>query len=117
MDDAAEIWEAERALLDPAVRRDRDAVATLLADGFHEIGQSGRRWTRAAILDLLESEEPVAGEPVLTDRQERVIADGIVLLTYRLRYGGRDSLRSSLWEVRPPRLLFHQGTPIRTVVE
>ena len=115
MDDTARVWDAEMALLDPAVRRDRDAVAALLDERFTEIGQSGRRWSRDEILDALSAEEPV--EPFdavasITEGSARVVAAGLVLLTYRLDFGGRESRRSSLWALDPLRLLFHQGTPL-----
>lgn len=111
MNTTARVWEAELALLDPAVRRDRDAVAALLADNFVEIGQSGRQWTRDEILDQLVAEEPTTAEPIVTQRQTQAVSDGVVLLTYRLDLGGRVSLRSSLWATQPsPRMLFHQGT-------
>jgi ribonuclease HI len=46
----------ELQLMDPAFRKDRAAVSSLLAEDFSEFGSSGRVWSREAILDLLESE-------------------------------------------------------------
>lgn len=44
------------------------------------------------------------------------VADDLVLLTYRLDFGGRVSRRSSLWrsEQGALSLVFHQGTAIES---
>ncbi|MGA2727143.1 MAG: DUF4440 domain-containing protein [Terracidiphilus sp.] len=113
---AAELLRAEMLLLDPAVRRDRDRVAALLACDFFEFGASGRVWTRAQILDLLATEE--YSPPVLEDFACHRIADDVVLVTYRTvrmneETGKREAaLRSSLWIRRSERWIirFHQGT-------
>jgi hypothetical protein len=53
----AQLRSLELALLDPATRRDRSRVAELLTEDFEEFGSSGRVWSRAAILELLATEE------------------------------------------------------------
>ncbi len=52
----AYLIRCERALLDPAVRRDRAQVESLLAEEFQEFGASGRVWNRQTIVDSLASE-------------------------------------------------------------
>lgn len=42
----ASAWQAEEALLTKSVRSDSARLSELLAPGFYEIGQSGRRWSR-----------------------------------------------------------------------
>lgn len=104
-----EVIARERELLTPGCRSDRDRVTQILHDQFREIGASGREWTRAEILDAIQSAPYVGGEAV--DFIARDLADGIVLLTYRI-VGDRPSLRSSVW-LRVDgtwRILFHQGT-------
>ncbi|WP_150460256.1 nuclear transport factor 2 family protein [Nesterenkonia ebinurensis] len=108
-------WEGERRLLDPKVRCDRQAVGALLAFEFHEIGQSGKHWSRDEILNAVTSEPPNEIVPVLDEQQAVELAPGFVLLTYYLELGERRSRRSSLWRTAPggPVMVFHQGTPVR----
>ncbi|WP_300345696.1 DUF4440 domain-containing protein [Nesterenkonia sp.] len=110
----AAVWEAELRLLDPQVRRNPAAVDELLAPDFHEIGQSGRHWTREHILQALAAESDDDGAADLSERQAQVLGAGLVLLTYRVSIGQRSSLRSSLWRIGPagPAMVFHQGTPV-----
>ncbi|MGN7969206.1 GNAT family N-acetyltransferase [Microbacterium sp. 22296] len=109
----ADAWAAEERLLDPAVRGDADDLAGLLANDFTEIGQSGRRWTRADIIDALIAETPNSGPPVIEEREGRPLGPDTVLLTYLLRIDDRRSRRSSVWRCDPrPRCVFHQGTTL-----
>lgn len=99
-------------------RRDRNRLDLLLHRDFVEIGRSGRRYDRAAIL----SEFAADGElpPVhAQDFELAAVGPGVALLTYRSAHidsAGklhRCSLRSSLW-VRTDagwQVRFHQGTP------
>ena len=99
---------AERHLLDPAVRADRDAVDQLLHQDFVEIGRSGRPWTRAAIFEALLADPEVSGEP--EDMTVDELASGCALVTYTLDGIRRSSVwirKAGRWQVR-----FHQGTPI-----
>jgi hypothetical protein len=101
----------ELALLSPEVRRDPARVRALLADGFVEIGRSGRLWGRDEIVAALAGEQgrehPETSEWVFDE-----VAPDLVLVTYRIVHAERDSRHSSLWEVGDagPRLRFHQGT-------
>jgi ribonuclease HI len=101
-------------------RRDETAIpgglGTLIDDEFLEIGASGRRWDRAAILDLLGV---APAEDVAIERFAAApIAANAVLVTYRsvARRPGlpaRSAWRSSIW-IRGGadwRIRFHQGTP------
>ena len=109
----AAAWAAEEQLLDPSVRRNRTQVARLLADDVVEIGKSGRRLTRDAILSALEA-DPGGTTVVLDQRANRRVSTDTVLLEYLLTFDGRISRRSSLWRFSPdPRLVFHQGTAVR----
>ncbi|WP_345799729.1 GNAT family N-acetyltransferase [Microbacterium sp. Kw_RZR3] len=106
----AAAWAAEERLLDPAVRRVPAEVDRLLDDAFVEVGQSGRRWTKGAIIAALR-DDPGEAPGTMTERAARTVASDTVLLEYVLRFDGRVSRRSSLWTVSPdPRCLFHQGT-------
>lgn len=106
----AAAWAAEERLLDPRVRQDPARVEPLLDDDFVEIGQSGRRFTRKAIVAALRA-EPGTSTAEIAERSSRVIAPDTVLLDYLLTVEERVSRRSSVWQGSPPRLTFHQGTP------
>jgi len=113
------IRDLEESLLDPRVRRSREALGDLLAEEFLEFGSSGRRFTRAQIVEALVAEAEDEPRFSLADFSVLVLAPNVALATYRAeargahRSGPRDSLRSSVWILRSGRwqLLFHQGTP------
>lgn len=108
----AAAWAAEERLLVPAVRGDAARLHGLLAEEFVEIGQSGRRWTRDEITAALVS-GPGGGDVEISEREARQLAPGLVLLTYLLRFDGRNSRRTSIWRCDPePRCVFHQGTSV-----
>jgi hypothetical protein len=104
----------ERALHDPAVRRDPERAGALLDPEFVEFGASGRRWDRASLLAAM-AEEP-ADSPMITvsDLAWTELGDDLVQLTYTSEAAGRRARRSSLWRRTDGRwlLLFHQGTPL-----
>jgi hypothetical protein len=113
---AAHLFSLEVALHDPAVRRDRARVESLLAEDFQEFGASGRVWSRSHILDLLESEP--ARTITAHDLACHLVAEGVALITYRaVSIDPRTSeplatLRSSLWICGDGewKMRFHQGT-------
>lgn len=111
---ATAAWQAEERLLSASVRRDAGELARLLADDFIEFGQSGRRWTRAELIDALVTDAEAVPATVLTERSERTLGAGSVLLTYLLAFGDRTSRRSSLWQRHGDvvRCVFHQGTSV-----
>jgi hypothetical protein len=110
-----ELRSLEERLLDPEIRRDRHAVASLLAPEFVEFGSSGRVFTREQILELLENEQPQRIE--LRDFAVQTLAPKAALATWRsIRLDGSKPeasfLRSSIWVFREERwqMIFHQGT-------
>ena len=106
---------AERTLLDPAIRADRAALERWLDPEFTEIGQSGRLWTRAEILeDLLTTDQSAFETAELIEPQVRQLAPDCYLLTYVVRIGTRRSRRSSIWRLCDGqwRMIFNQGTRI-----
>lgn len=104
----------ERELLTPRCRADPARVAALLADDFCEFGASGRRWDRASTVAALTADTDVEHDPPIQDTEMtgRLLADGLVLLTYRSQNGDRAARRSSLWRLEDGRwrVFFHQGT-------
>jgi hypothetical protein len=113
----AELRRLELLLMDPAVRRDREHVVSLLADDFVEFGSSGRVWTRESILALLATETYEA--PAMEDFACRMLSEKVALATYRavrMQATGERAvtLRSSLWtrESGTWKICFHQGTRV-----
>lgn len=109
------IVAAERALLDPAVRADPEALDRWLDDDFTEIGQSGRFWTREEIFaDLLATDQSAYDTAELSEPLVRELAPDCYLLTYVVQVGARRSRRSSIWRWRDGqwRMSFNQGTPL-----
>lgn len=112
----AQLRVLESALLDPAVCKDREKVAALLAEDFLEFGSSGKVWTREQALELLATED--YHPPAVEDFQSNLLAEEVALVTYRTvridtKTGERTCvLRSSVWtRVNGEwRVRFHQGT-------
>lgn len=110
----AEAWHGEEELLLPHVRRNSALLLDLLAPDFYEIGQSGVRWGREDVVLALVNETATTSKATLSEREARVVGEHSVLLSYRLQFGVRQSLRSSLWQHHGDSIkcVFHQGTPV-----
>lgn len=105
------VLRLEKELLDPGTRGDFGRLGVLLHPDFAEIGQSGRMWTRDAMISSLQ-EDPETDASLEFFAAERLGEDSI-LLTYRTSTRTGSALRSSLWlrDGEQWRLRFHQGTP------
>jgi glyoxylase I family protein len=109
-----ELHALELALLQPATRRNVDALAQLLTEDFVEVGSVGVAFTREEIIAALAQESPTQWS--IENLKARLLGEGVALVTYRasrLRHGQRvDSLRSSIWkrDAGRWRMAFHQGT-------
>lgn len=109
---------AEVALHQPGTRRDTSQVHALLHESFVEFGRSGTSYDRAAILNLLASEESY-GHVLAQDFELTPLGTSAALLTYRsasIDVSGkvhRHTLRASIWIHTADgwKLRFHQGTP------
>jgi hypothetical protein len=92
-------------------RADRERMT---AEDFWEIGASGRRYSRAFVLDLLDHRAPDPAEQTWQTRDFhcRALGPGTYLLTYTLAQGERLSRRSTIWRRHGVdwQILFHQGT-------
>ncbi|OCP37486.1 DUF4440 domain-containing protein [Ensifer sp. LC163] len=114
----ADIRSLEEALHRPEVRRSRDAVEALLAEGFVEFGASGTVYRRAEIIDLLIQEDDNNDGDLRTANYSLTsISRDAVLLTYESQRTQDDGskryvLRSSIWKHNGEKwqMLFHQGT-------
>ncbi|NBE50820.1 nuclear transport factor 2 family protein [Streptomyces boluensis] len=105
--------EGELRLLAPEVRNSPELLGALLHPDFSEIGASGRRWDRDAIIAALTEQEEPGNSTITTSGMRGVqLADDLVHLTFDTDDNGRTAHRSSLWRLtRTGWLLwFHQGT-------
>ena len=107
------LQQLETELLSPNSRKS-ERVAQLLADGFTEIGSSGRVYTKADIISALRAEQP--SSITASDFSVQLIAPATALLCYSAcRQSASEvySRRSSIWQLQNGqwRMLFHQGTP------
>jgi len=115
---AEQLLECEKKLLDPALRRVPEKLASLVGDDFVEFGSSGRTYDRRQVLYRLRRQLPAQ----LAIEQFRAfeLSPDAALVTYRARADsgkGRDekySLRSSVWVRRGGewKIIFHQGTMV-----
>jgi hypothetical protein len=111
-----QLRQLEERLLHPAVRHSLETLNALLADNFIEFGSSGRIYNKAQVIESLQQETPI--QRTLTDFKALILAEGVVLVTYRVVEQGEPgtrpvhSLRSSIWKWIDGRwqMLFHQGT-------
>ncbi|MGC2185211.1 MAG: DUF4440 domain-containing protein [Terriglobales bacterium] len=115
---ARQLRNLEGELLQTEIRRNPQAVASLLADDFCEFGSSGRIFSKSEIVEALRTE--IGGQISITDFCLRSLTAETALVTYRAirradaDQAGRTSLRSSMWVLRDGRwqMLFHQGTSV-----
>ena len=112
-----ELSRLEAELHHPGVRCSRVRLEQLLHRDFHEVGRSGRTYTRDTVIAFLaaqaEPPEVEADAYALT-----LLADDVALLTYRSAHRGPEgrvdpAYRSSVWRRGAAgwQLFYHQGTP------
>jgi len=109
------------SILDDLRRREpifhRPAFPTIMSPDYWEVGASGRRYSRAFILETLTQHPPVDAEVVnwqTTDFALQELSPNTYLLTYTLDQTGRLTRRSTLWKHTPDgwQILYHQGTVV-----
>ncbi|MER5202534.1 nuclear transport factor 2 family protein [Streptomyces sp. NPDC002825] len=115
----AEVIERELELLSPAGRSSREAAEQLLDPEFMEVGSSGRRWDRQAMisaLPVMQGADDDGPQFVPSEMTGTVLAPGIVHLTFETVLDGRRARRSSIWRKLDDetgwRMYYHQATPV-----
>lgn len=109
----------EAELLQPGNRGSTDKLNELIAEEFIEVGESGARYTKKEVLELLPKQ--ARARYAISDFQANEIAPDLVLATFTTAKTVKEtgstthSRRSSLWRRREGRwqVVFHQGTPLR----
>ena len=99
----------------PAFGVTRADFESATASDYWEIGASGRRYSRAFILDTLEQNPPVDAASAhwqTSDFGLRRLGPDTYLLTYTLRQAERLTRRATIWQAALDgwRILYHQGT-------
>jgi hypothetical protein len=90
----------------------------MTSEDFWEVGASGRRYSRAFVLDELERRQARPRRDVweASDFHCRRLAPEVYLLTYTLvQDNSRKTRRSTIWQwtVGGWKILFHQGTIVQ----
>jgi hypothetical protein len=89
----------------------------MTADDFWETGASGRRYSRAAVLGVLEERLAAPQEDVWEAMEFhcRELAPDVYLLTYSLLQNQRKTRRATIWQRMPDgwKIVYHQGTIVQ----
>ncbi len=115
----AELVQREPIFHRPEVGTTRADYERMTADDFWEVGASGRRYSRAFVLDLLEQRAVAASAEQELEASEfccRRLAGELYLLTYTLvQNRTRKTRRSTIWQRTPSgwQIVFHQGTIVK----
>ena len=89
----------------------------LLAPNFWEVGASGKRYSRAFVLGVLEERQRLPREEPwqAIGHHVQAVAPELYLLTYTLLQATRASRRATLWRCAAPdrwQMVYHQGTVV-----
>lgn len=119
MDDLlAELTALESELHHPGAICTRTRLERLLHPDFHEVGRSGRRYTRQAVIDFLADRTSLP-QVVAYDHRLEWLADDVALLHFASLETqpdgapGHAAQRVSVWRHTALgwQLHYHQGTP------
>ena len=92
----------------------------MTAPDFWEVGASGKRYSRAFVLDELErryqiaKEDPHPASMKASGFHCRKLAGNVYLLTYTLLQGERKTRRATIWDSTAEgwKIIYHQGTVV-----
>lgn len=118
LDIQQELIDREPIFHRPEHGTSRAALAAMTTEDFWEVGASGRRYSRAYILDLLEQRyaHPYEDNWKTEDFYCQEIAPDNYLLTYTLHQASRITRRTTLWRRTPSGwvIVYHQGTIVES---
>src|SRR5450631_2887021 len=115
---AAELLRREPIFHRPEFGTTRADFEGMMAEEFWETGASGRRYSRAEVLEILEKRHATAHVDVweVTDFDCRGLAHDLYLVTYTLLQDGvRLTRRATIWrrEAEGWKIVYHQGTIVQ----
>ncbi len=97
MGDEQVILGLEQDLLTPMLRKSKNRLRAILADGFIEIGQSGTIYDKQSIIATLGTEPDRT--ITFTQMKVRQLPNNLALVSYKTKsLGGAFVQRYSLWE-------------------
>jgi hypothetical protein len=114
----AELSAREPLFHRPEFGTGKDDFMAMTAEDFWEVGASGRRYSRAYVLDELERRHSRPHDDIWETKDfhcRRLSAD-VCLLTYTLLQGNmRLTRRTTIWQHNPDgwKAIFHQGTVVQ----
>jgi len=102
------------------VRRSRELCEPLFAEDFVEFGSNGVVYDKTSIVEALVTGKPFDGEFVIEEFEAKELADGLAMVTYRLKVVAPDgnltatSLRSTIYRQADGvwQQIFHQATKL-----
>ena len=111
--------EQEIALHQYEIRQNLNEVQRLLHSSFKEVGRSGRSFDYAAIIEMLQSEEPADGYIHSQEFECVALEPSVQLLLYKSAWVSKTGAisaytkRSSIWVFTDQswQMKYHQGTP------
>lgn len=111
--------EQEIALHQYEIRQNLNEVQRLLHSSFKEVGRSGRSFDYAAIIEMLQSEEPADGYIHSQEFECIALEPSVQLLLYKSAWISKTGAisaytkRSSIWVFTGQcwQMKYHQGTP------
>ena len=113
----AELLAREPIFHHPELGAARADLEAMVDEDFWEVGASGRRYSRAYCLDVVERRfrEPEEERWEISDPHCRRIATDVYLFTYTLDQQGRITRRATLWKMAEGTwsALYHQGTVVQ----
>lgn len=116
-----ELMQREPIFHRPELGTTRRDFERMTDPAFWEVGASGRRYSRAYVLDELEKRYENPGEDPWETKDFHCleIARDNYLLTYTLLQGKRVTRRSTIWRRTEEgwKIVYHQGTIVEEPVE
>jgi len=114
----AELKQREPIFHRPECGMTRADFENMTVPDFWEVGASGRRYSRAAVLDALEKRyaTPHTDEWEACDFHCRKLASDVFLLTYTLIQDDiRRTRRTTIWQRTADgwKIVYHQGTVVQ----
>lgn len=114
----AELSRREPIFHRPEFGTTRADFENMMVDDFWEVGASGKRYSRAFVLEEVKRRFPLAHEDVweTSDFRCRELAPDVYLLTYTLLQDHtRRTRRSTIWQRTAGgwKIVYHQGTIVQ----
>ncbi len=111
-----ELIDREPIFHRPELGATRADFERMTAEDYWEVGASGRQYSRAFVLDLVEERHKTPQVESLTpsDFRCRALGAGTYLLTYTLLQGERKMRRATIWQRVGAdwKIVYHQGTVV-----